>query len=230
MFIIGNKQKRQYLLKANGMPNLVPGKEKATQFATIKSAQNALDSLPKRWGMFCLEIIDLDMKEMKIEHKEEKPKVSIHDAVKEFLDDQEVDEIEMRTDRIVERYKDCMDAIDSILREINLINVEAENLGSKLKTSLSDFDKAKEALNHKIEFCNRDQKMNAVTGYKLAKELGEINCGRRRIKDAKYKFDKTKEAFDNNKYNCQQFSTFVEDIKTRVSNQVYFPKLLEEVF
>lgn len=227
MFIIGNKERKQYLLRANGQPNLVNKIDKATQFQSIKSANNALTGLPKRWGMFCLEIIDLDAKPIEPEKKEEK---SVHETVAEFIDNQSVPEIEERTKRMVERYQNCMDAIDSIIREIQLLNIESDNLSGRLKESLSELDKAKEAMNHKIEFANRDKKMNAVTGYRLAKELGDINCARRRIKDSKMLFDEAKRAFDANKYDNTQFTTFISGLKTRVENQVYTPKVLENMF
>lgn len=233
MFIVGNDKKRQYLYRANGQDNLVSNKLKATQFQTIKSANNALSGLPRKWNIFCMEIIDLEIEPISAKPSDEKLEVEnkdTHELVDEFIRDHGVDEIEAKTNRILERYQDCLKSINSVMKEMQLLDYESKAFSEALNSTLSEFDKAKEALNHKIEFSNKEHKMNAATGYRLAKELGEINCARRRIKNAKYMFDEAKKAYESNQYNHSQFSLFLTDVRTKVSNRVYSPKVLGEIF
>ena len=158
MYIVGNEEKRQYLYRASGQPNLVSQKKQATQFQTLKSANNALSGLPKRWHIFSLEIIDLDAKPIKAKPNNEKieqgdPK----NIVEEFIAEHGVDELETKTERLIERYKECLSSLDSVMREMQLLDCESKTFQDALNTTISDFDKAKEALNHKIEFSNRDR-------------------------------------------------------------------------
>lgn len=231
MYIVGNEEKKQYLYRASGQPNLVSQKKQATQFQTMKSANNALTGLPKRWHIFCLEIIDLDAEPVRAKPNDEKIEQSeAKNIVEEFIAEHGVDELEAKTERLIERYQECLNSLNSVMREMQLLDYESKTFQEALNTTLSDFDKAKEALNHKIEFSNRDKKMNAATGYRLAKELGDINCARRRVKNAKHMFDEAKKAYDNNQYDHTQFHTFVKDTKNKISNKMFSPKVLGEMF
>lgn len=166
-YIIANN-KHQYLSKnEQGQFILVYQKNRAMKMTKSK-AQNILPCLPKRWKNYHLKIVSVP-ESVKQDHSDSTKCESLKSddlKVKELIKYEDIDSIS--------------EEVKTMLSSINDTSLKVQKKLDTLSIDLSNADKARNDLEHKIEFA---EKANACEGWYYFSMLREVLQKRRKIKN-----------------------------------------------
>lgn len=209
-YMITNNKHQCLSRNDQGQFILVYQKDKA-MVMTKSKAQNILPCLPKRWKNYHLKIVPVPKKTLEPQYKASNKYEILKSEnlkVKELI-----------------KYEDLDDIGEEVKTMISSINDTSNKMKKKLDTlfiDLSNADKARNDLEHKIEFA---KKANACEGWYYFSMLREVLQKRRKIKnDISY----LQKILDMTIKGCDDGS--LENFIYSIENKKYTARILGENF
>lgn len=218
MYVLTNGS--QYVAKNKGKYFLTSKKSSAARFNTQSDASKTLCNIPRKWHILNLKCVsDQKEKENTISIGDEQSLV--HEYVSDFIKSKDMRDQE-------EKVKELRQEIDEFISKSNSLRKQCEKARDSMAESLSCLDMAKQDLEHKVEDLCRQNKLNGVIGFRYGKEIGEVRCARRFVKDNLFYLSRVLEFIPNP--NSDGYAKLKKQFESYTENPVYKPRMLKNIF